>query len=114
VEFAAFQFELAAEEEGGAVLEHLLAAQEQTGQTPQMLLDAPPLPAGCEELWQVFNELHACRGNFGFGPVRITYADIDSFQRVSGVTLQPWELSAIRKADAAYLRQWAERNRRDD
>jgi hypothetical protein len=105
---------LNAEEEGGTVLDHLRAIEEQTGQTPQMLLDAPHLPAGCEELWRVFSELHSCRGNSGFGPLRITYADIDAFQRVSGVMLQPWELDAIRRADAAYLTQWAERNRRND
>jgi hypothetical protein len=79
-----------------------------------MLVDAAALPAGCEELWRVFNELHACRGNYGFGPVRITYADIDAFQRVSGMRLHPWEIKAIRRADAAYLTQWAERHRRDD
>lgn len=58
----------------------------------------------------MFSELHACRGNNGFGPSRITYADIDAFQRVSGVKLAPWELSAIRKADAAFLENWAEAN----
>lgn len=104
---------MAAEEEGGTVLEHLQAIERQTGVTPQVLADAPHLPAGCEDVWRIFNELHACRGNNGFGPQRITYADIDAFQRVSGVVLQPWELAAVRKADAAYLTDWAERNRRD-
>jgi hypothetical protein len=96
------------------VLEHLLAAERQTGRTPQMLLDAPPCPAGCEELWRIFGELHSCRGNNGFGPVRLTYTDIDAFQRVSGVKLQAWELEAIRRADAAFLADWSKRNKRDD
>jgi hypothetical protein len=94
---------LAAEEEGGTVLEHLEAYERQTGKVHPMLLDAPRLPEGCEQLWPIFSELHSCRGNYGFGPCRITYADIDAFQRVSGVTLRPWELEAVRKADAAYL-----------
>lgn len=102
-----------AEEEGGTVLDHLRAVEQQTGQTPQMLLDAPRLPEGCEQLWPIFNELHSCRGNNGFGPVRITYGDIDAFQRVSGLRLQPWELAAVRRADQAYLNHWDERNRRD-
>lgn len=109
-EFAAFQFELAAEEEGGTVLEHLRAVEKRTGQTPQMLLDAPACPPGCEDLWETFRELHACRGNTGFGPQRITYMDVDAFQRVSGVRLQRWELEAIRRADAAFLSDYAARH----
>lgn len=94
------------------MLEHLQAIERQTGVTPQMLVDAPSLPEGCEELWRIFNELHACRA-WPYGPQRITYADIDAFQRVSGVSLQPWERDAIRRADAAYLTDWNERNARN-
>jgi hypothetical protein len=112
--FAASQFELAApiEEDGEPLINHLLAIQERSGQTPQALLDAPVCPAGCEELWRVFSELHSCRGSTGFGPMRITYTDIDAFQRVSGTALQPWERDAIRSADAAYLNDYAERNKK--
>lgn len=113
MEFAAFQFELATEEEGGTLMEHLMAAQQQTGVTPQLLLDAPPLPAGCEALWDTFRELHACRGNAGLGPQRITYADIDAYQRVSGFRFAPWQLDAIRQADAAFLESYAERGGND-
>jgi hypothetical protein len=96
------------------VLDNLLSAERQTGRTPQILLDAPQCPQGCEELWRIFGELHGCRGNNGFGPLRITYADIDAFQRVSGVRLQAWELDAIRRADQAFLADWSKRNKRDD
>lgn len=110
-EFAAFQFELnATEEDGQPLIDHLRKVEQQTGKTPQMLLDAPRLPAACEELWRVFSELHSCRGNNGFGPSRITYADIDAFQRVSGVKLSTWEMSAILRADAAFLEDWARHN----
>lgn len=100
---------MAAEEEGGTVLEHLQALERKTGKTPQALLDAPVLPEACVELWDIFKELHACRGSTGFGPACISYGDIDAFQRVTGVTLQPWELEAIRRADMAYLEAHAER-----
>lgn len=113
MEFAAFQFELAAEEEGGTVLEHLQAVQQQTGQVPQMLLDAPPLPEGCEDLWGIFRELHSCRGAGVSAPQRITYLDLYAFQRVSGLNLQGWELEAIRQADAAFLSDWAARRAND-
>ena len=92
------------------MLDHLLAVQNATGQPPQALLDAPPCPDGCEELWRIFDELHACR-SWANGPGRITYTDLDAFQRVAGLRLQRWELDAIRRADAAYLENYAERNR---
>lgn len=98
----------APEEDGVPLIDHLKAAERQSGKVPQMLLDAPALPAGCEELWRVFNELHSCRGSNGFGPNRITYGDIDSFQRVTGTKLSAWEMAAIRKADVAYFNSRAE------
>jgi hypothetical protein len=108
--FAAYQFELAAPgDDGVAAIEHLRAVEERTGVTPKALLDAPPCPEGCEELWRAFGELHACRGSNGFGPNRITYTDLDAFQRVTGVRLARWELAAIRRADRAYLSDWAAR-----
>lgn len=80
-----------------------------SGQTPQALLDAPACPPGCEELWRIFGELHSCRGSTGFGPMRITYTDLDAFQRVSGTVLASWERDAIRHADVAFLNDWAAR-----
>lgn len=113
-EFAVAQFELTAPAEDGVpVIEHLRAVEERTGITPKALLDAPPCPEGCEELWRMFNELHACRGSNGFGPNRITYTDIDAFQRVTGTRLKGWELEAIRRADRAYLTEIASRQKDD-
>ena len=94
-------------------IEHLRAVEERTGITPKALRDAPQCPKGCEELWRVFNELHSCRGSNGWGPNRITYGDIDAFQRVTGIRLKSWELEAIRKADRAYLNDWTGRQKND-
>lgn len=96
------------EDDGSPLLDHLLAIERQTGRRPQILLDAPPLPQGCGELWDIFNELHACRGG-STAPKRITYVDIDAYQRVSGLRLLPWERAAIRRADDAYLKRERER-----
>jgi hypothetical protein len=100
-----------AEEDGSPLLDHLLAVERQTGKRPQILLDAPGLPEGCEELWRIFNELHACRGSNGFGPSRITFLDLDAWQRVTGIRLMPWEVAAIRRADSAFLTRWKEANK---
>jgi hypothetical protein len=96
-----------------ALIDHLRAVEEKTGRTPQALLDAPSLPEGCEELWRVFGELHSCRTSNGFGPNRITYTDVDAFQRVTCIRLKPWELDAIRRADRAYLNEWQSRQKND-
>lgn len=99
--------------EGGTVLEHLQAAQAQTGIVPEVLADAPALPEGCDNAWHAFAELHACRGE-GMGPERITYGDIDAFQRVTGTRLEPWEVAAIHAADQAYLRSDLAKGGQDD
>lgn len=95
------------------MLDHLLAAERQTGQTPKMLLDRPRCPEGCEPLWQAFKELHATRGNNGFGPNRITFGEIDAYQRVTGTVMKPWEIEAIRRADRAYIADWNSRHKTD-
>lgn len=99
------------EEDGSPLLDHLLSIERQTGVRPQILLDAPPLPQGCEDLWRIFDELHGCRGSNGFGLTRISFVELDAWQRVSGAKLLPWELEAIRKADGAFMRRWNEAHR---
>lgn len=81
---------------------------------PQMLRDRPLCPDGCEGLWQAFKELHASRANSGFGPMRISFAEIDAFQRVTGLSLKPWEVEAIRRADRAFMADWQSRQKKPD
>lgn len=84
-------------------MEHLAAVWDRTGVEPARLRDAPELPVSMLPLWEDFLELHQSRGSTGFGPARIGFADIDAWQRVRGVTLAPWQVDAIRRADEAYL-----------
>ena len=88
-----------------------MSAYRQTGTMPQMLRDAPSLPKGLGQLWGYFGELNASRQIGMSGPQRITFLDIDAWQRVCRVILAPWELKALRKADDAFLADYAERNR---
>lgn len=76
-----------------------------------MLLDRPPCPTGCEGLWQVFKELHASRTVI-MGPCRITFAELDAYQRVTGTRLKPWEVEALRRADRAYMDDWQSRQKK--
>lgn len=83
--------------------QHLMAAWNATGEMPQRLEFAPVLPEGAEHAWSGFLALHSTRGNNGFGPSPISYADIDAYQRVSGDRLLAWEIDAIRRADHAFF-----------
>jgi hypothetical protein len=94
------------EEDGSPLLDHLLAVERATGVRPQLLLDAPPLPEGCESVWAVFNELHSARGSNGMGPNQIGFVEIDAYQRVTGIRLAGWEIAAVRLADLAFLKHW--------
>lgn len=84
--------------------EHLEAYEQHTGMKHPQLLDAPELPQGLEPLWGDFVDLHISRGSTGFGPARITYRDIEAWQRVRSQALQAWEIAAIQRADNEYMR----------
>lgn len=108
--FARAQFELSQpQEDGSPLLAHLQAAWRASGKMPAMLANAPTMPEGCETLWRNFLELHDSRGSTGWGAARVTFADMDSWQRVRGTTLRPWEVECIRKADNLWLSEFAPR-----
>ena len=87
-----------------------MAAWEQTGRQPAMLADAPAMPAGCATLWGNFLELSHCRGATQAGPLPITFLDMDAWQRVRRVALEPWEIEAIRRCDMAFLKTLGKRD----
>lgn len=82
---------------------HLESVHRQTGRMPKALADAPKLPRGCAALWGDFLELHNSRSFGPGGPLRISFLDLDAYQRVRGFGLEAWEIAAIRAADAAFL-----------
>lgn len=88
--------------------EHLESYERQTGRVHPMLAEAPGLPEGLVPLWNDFMALHEARGSAGFGPARLSYADIDAYQRVNGTRFVPWQIAALRRADSAYMTHYAE------
>jgi hypothetical protein len=108
VTFARHQFDLSQpQEDGSPLLAHLQAAWRASGNMPKMLREAPELPEGLAALWQAFLELHGSRGSTGWGPQRITYADMQAWQALTGSRLRPWEVDLIRKADDVWLTDFA-------
>ena len=108
MDFTRHQFELSQpQEDGTPLLAHLQAYSERAGKLHPMLAAAPALPRGCDQLWRDFLELHGSRGSTGFGAARITFVDLDAWQRVSRVRLSTWEVACIRKADDLWLAEYA-------
>lgn len=74
--------------------EHLEAVERTTGRRPAAL-EAPELPPGVESLWDAYLELRAAAGSAGFGPARISHAEMEAWARLHGVQLTPWEVETL-------------------
>lgn len=54
-----------------------------------------------------FWELHRSRGNSGWGPLAISWAEIQAYTALTGLTLSPWVIDQIRNLDRLYLSAFA-------
>ncbi len=100
----ASEFELAKRQDDGMTLrDHLKAYEQQTGKVHPEMANRAALPSACQQVFSDFTELHCARGSTGFGPARITFVDIDAWERVNGLKLDAWEIEAIRAGDDAYM-----------
>lgn len=61
-----------------------------------------PIPDEVRGLYEAFFSLSAARRS-GFGPGALTFTDIESWSRLTGVALTPWELETLIVMDAAAL-----------
>ncbi|WP_422653419.1 phage tail assembly chaperone [Ensifer sp.] len=70
---------------------------------PRRKNDAPPeeLVFGLH-IWDWFVELHNSRQS-GFAANPISFGEIESFCRLTGAAINPWELSVIRRMDQVTL-----------
>jgi len=89
--------------------EHYAGLAERTGRSIADIAQMPELPTGCEMLWQDFTALSAARGSNGFGPSRLSWADLDAYQRVKGFRFSPWEVEALTRADLAFMAEMSKR-----
>jgi len=101
----------ALQEDGTTLRQHLENWEGQMRKRHPLLVEEPTLPAGCSSLWRNFMALHRTRGSNGFGPARISFTDMDAYQRLRRMTLDPWEIEAIGRADSAYMAHHAETHR---
>lgn len=94
---------------GGTLRDHLQAAV-QPGASVDPLLQVQ-LPRGGEFLWGAFCELSGQRQR-GFGVSAIPGSEIESWQRLYGVRLSPWDIGTLRAMDRAAMAVMTEAQRR--
>lgn len=70
-------------------------------------LDGPDLPIELVPLWDIWCDLQGSRPSTGFGMGLLEYAEIETYARLVGITLSPWELGTIKAADYAWMTSYA-------
>lgn len=85
--------------DGRPLRDHLLAAKRQGHAHP--LLQAQPLPPGGAQLWALLQELCSSRQQGMSGAIGLQRTEVESWQRLYGVRLTPWELDTLFAMDGA-------------
>ncbi len=67
------------------------------------------MPPCAEHLWAWFTDLSRPRGNNGFGMTHIGWGDIVAWLELSGISLAPWEMTALIRLDAEIRNAMAEK-----
>lgn len=102
VDWACEEFALQVRQQDGASLkDHLLAGSPY--ELPERLAQQPPIPHTVVHVWNWFCQLDSARGSNGWGPSSLSYADIVAWGQVTGTAIEPWEVRAIFRLDAAYF-----------
>lgn len=81
---------------------HLEQVEKATGKWPEEYAPLPP-PEWTEHIWEVFWELRS-HAKAGFsGPEHLSFLEIDAWERVRGIRLEPFVLDMILQMDAAFM-----------
>lgn len=97
------------QDDGATLREHYEGLAERTGRTVAEIAGLPKFPTGCEMIWRDFMALAASRGSNGFSVQRLSWSEIDAYQRVNRIEFRPWEIEAIRRLDSAFMEQASKR-----
>ncbi len=90
--------------DGSTLYEHLRQVELRTGRWPREYEPLPP-PEGAEHIWELYWELRET-AKLGFnGPERISFMEIDAWQRVTGLKIASFVLTLLLKMDMAYLQE---------
>jgi hypothetical protein len=63
----------------------------------------PEIPNGFEYLISHFALINRARGSGFNGPLAISFTELKAFSELLDITLEPWEVRALLRLDAAYI-----------
>lgn len=107
MDFARHTFRLSlTNKDGKTGREVLEALAEKWGRPPAELI-GPPLPCAAEHVWSWFCDL-SCGRTAGMALNPITWEALSAWAAFRGVTLQQWEIDALRALDSAFLESRAQ------
>jgi hypothetical protein len=111
VAFAAFHFQRSRAGHLGATQgAHLDAAQRVAARRGNAVAGPaePPCPAAARHVWGWFMELNQGRQATSAGAQALTYAEIDSWARLTGRRPSPWEVRLLKRLDGLFLQTHVE------
>jgi hypothetical protein len=103
VEYARHAFRLLKPGEDGVALRDKLEHIAETTGIVDEALNLPSFPTAIQYLWGWFHELQSARTGNGFGANPITFSEIQAWMQLTGRTVHPWEINALKELDRAYL-----------
>lgn len=86
------------------LLRHLQQIEDQTGETPEELI-LPDFPHELQSVWTKFLDIHRGRRYGISGANPISYADIYMWSRVTGGSVEPWEVQVIMRLDRSWIKE---------
>lgn len=88
----------------GPMSAHLASAERQSGRSAVVDDDEEcQLPPPLQYVWSWFWELAPRRGNNGFGPSPLSYAELESWAAMTGREPTFWEVEVLMRLDDAML-----------
>lgn len=100
--FASTGFKLDRKRKDGSTLREIAhSVLKQTKRWPATIPEERMLPEASSYLWDWYKDLARGRGSSGFGLSPLSWSDIDAWCRLTGVTLERWELEVLKRIDSA-------------
>ena len=82
------------------------AHQRQLAKTKGQKPEQPPseLPSELCHVWEFYRDIEVgARTSNGFGPNIMLWSEIESWMRITGIELHPWEVSVIKRLDLEFV-----------
>lgn len=84
--------------------EHLLQVEKSTKRKPKDLENPHEFPRLLSHVWSFFCELQSARTAGFSGANPLSYSEIESWCRLSGNSLTPYDVAVIKQLDNTYMK----------